>query len=134
MAIGIVSFGLLSVAGLLPVALKTVKDSAVEVSMANIAQQVRSELVQASFDGISSNFGGKIFFYSAEGVKTNETGAYFSAKFEVNSPVAPGASVNYVNNAKSVKVAVSYPFGVPAAGQQTNTFAILAAKQMAGSW
>lgn len=131
LAIGIVAFGLLSVTGLLPVALKTVKDSSAQVSMANIALQVRSEIVQTPF---TNNLDGVSFFYDQEGSKTNADKGYFSASLAVNTPSVPGVdSTSYGSNAKSVTVTVRYPQGVPSAGQKTNVFSILAAKQSTGS-
>ncbi|CAN5761625.1 hypothetical protein BH09VER1_BH09VER1_13300 [soil metagenome] len=131
LAIGIVSFGLLSVTGLLPVALKTVKDSSAQVSIANIALQVRAEIVQTPF---SSNLDGAAFFYDQEGTKTNVDKSYYGATLAVSTPSLPGVdSTSYASNAKSVTVTVRYPQGVPAAAQRTNVFSILAAKQSAGS-
>lgn len=135
MAIGIVSFCVLAILGLLPVGLSTLQDSACQQGTADVSKQISSQLQQISFNPTNAfniqNLANTTNFYTRDGIPTNNTAAYFRASFTVGAASLNNSTVSTfdTNSGQSVTVTLSYPANAPAAGQKSNIFAIFAAKQ-----
>lgn len=136
MALGLVSFALASIMALLPIGLRTVQDSMGQTVRASIAQQIRGELQQISFNsnsGSSYNIDSlstQVSYYTLEGVKTtsDDVDAYYVATFSVGNGGAPG-TVFDAANARKVTVTLSYPKVAPAATQKKALFSLFSARQ-----
>jgi len=151
MAMAVVSFALVAIAGLMPVGLQSMRDSQNDQAVGTIANQLRGDLQQISFVGTGVGTLGGLpatnYFYTVEGVKTtssptdpNSTGQpYYLASFAisnayVNGSAYAGAAIAPVN-AAVVKVTLAYPYNPSSPSPkttcpQTNTFSLFATKQV----
>ena len=128
MAIGLVSFSMLAILGLLPIGLNTVRQAVAQSGEAGIARQVRATVQQIPLSSVQA-LNGQTFYYNQQGGKVDlPADAYFAATFNVTAPVIPGASTNFPSAAQRVKVALTYPQSAPTAGRQTNVFSLLVAQ------
>jgi hypothetical protein len=127
---------------LLPIGLKSVRESMDQTVSASIAQQIRGELDQASFGtnanntntlNLLSSLPTNTNYYSEEGILLANTSSlsdppYYIATFATN-PVTSSV-VNFTNNnAQMVTVTLSYPFSHPANARSTNIISLLIARQ-----
>lgn len=134
MAVGVMSFAILPLVALLPVGLRTVQDSMDLTVTAGIAQQIRGELQQISFnpnDAVNiNNLHSQVYYYTNEGIKTTpgDPDVYYNATFSVNGVTAASASFTSTN-AQTVTVTLAYPNAIPAARQTKKVFPLLAARQ-----
>ena len=140
-AIGIVSFAVVAIVGMLPIALNTAKDSMLETDAAIIAQRVFAEL-QASTGtnrpvSISAHGDTKAIDLSLDG--TNYLA--FSDTCEVQSSPASEATINDmgvqflgivsvatntgISNLSRVEVSITSPASAPASSRKTNAFVTL---------
>ena len=141
LAIGIVSFAVVAIVGMLPIALNTAKDSMLETDAAIIAQRVFAEL-QASTGtnrpvSISAHGDTKAIDLSSDG--TNYLA--FSDTWEVQSSPASEAPINDmgvqflgivsvatntgISNLSRVEVSITSPASAPASSRKTNAFVTL---------
>lgn len=129
MAIGLVSFSLLAILGLLPIGLGTVREAIAQSAEAGIARQLRSAVQQVPLLSVQA-LDGETFLYNRQGMKVDAASqdAYFEATLDVAPPVITGASTNFPSAAQVVKVDLAYPHAAPAAGRQTNSFSLLVAR------
>ena len=131
MAIGITSFSMLVILGLLPVGLNAVQRTTVQVGETEIARQVRADLEQLPLTGTTDSIqalNGTTYYYSQQGTKLpSAAGAYFGATFAVGGPTVPGAPTSFGNSAQNVTVTLSFPQGIAASAQQHAYFSFLAA-------
>lgn len=142
MAIGVVAFALVAIAGTLPVGLQTMRDSQNDQASATIQSQLRGEFEQISFSTNATvpirieNLSSSVNYYTVEGVKTvlNDPSlpAYYRAQFAVtnagvNGRGYDGTDINKPQNSAVVTVILSSPAPVFA---QTNRFSIFVTKQM----
>lgn len=134
LAIGITSFALIATLGLLPVGLNSLQESTIQTAAANIANQLRGELQQISFNTNSSfnvhTLASTPYYFTKEGTKGNENNCYFEATFDPTDGLVGGASFE-VSNAQNIRVSLSYPHGVPEANRKTLSFSLFAARQSA---
>jgi len=135
LAIGVVSFAMMAMVGVLPIGLRSAQESHSQVAMANIARQLQGELQQISFRSDSTNpltissLTNTPLYYTLEGMKTASVAdSYYLAHFDVSSAKAPGSSFS-ASNARTVTVTLSYPQSAPAANRQQSVFSLLLAKQ-----
>jgi uncharacterized protein (TIGR02598 family) len=86
LALGIITFGLIAVMGLLPTGIKLTKQSADEVAAVNIMTGISAKLQKA---GSTASSGTE--YYNADGVVTTLAYATYAAKWVVrtNNPVPP---------------------------------------------
>lgn len=146
LAMGIVTFSMMVIVGLLPVGLQSMQDSSVQYGMASIRQQISSELQEMPFIASDSNPGysitalsdsgnARIDYFTRDGVKTTATATgmntypYYAATYSTNDPAIPGATSSYPSNLQMVKVTISYPYQAPQSSRQTNVLSFLVAKQ-----
>lgn len=134
LAIGVVSFAMMAVLGILPVGLKSAQESRGQVATANISRQLQGELQQLSFqsngtDAISvQTLADNPFYFTTEGTRTNESGAYYIASFQVNGASLPGLAFD-PSQARRVTVTLTYPKEAPVENRQRTVFSLLLAKQ-----
>jgi len=67
LAIGIISFSLLTVLGLMPVGLTTLRQATEQTIESQIVQKIGSEAQLTSYSKLASSFSGKTFYYSDQG-------------------------------------------------------------------
>jgi uncharacterized protein (TIGR02598 family) len=131
LSIGIASFALITILGLIPVGMNTLSESVAQTAVANISNQLRGEFQQISF---STNAAFNIqhlkstsYYYTHDGFKSNQQGCYYEAKFDLSNGKVGGASFD-TSTAQSIKVTLTYPFDAPAAGKKTIVFSLFAAR------
>jgi uncharacterized protein (TIGR02598 family) len=132
-AVGIVTYSMLAILGVLSVGLRTMNDSSTQYGTTTIAQQIISELQLMPFSSSSNSsysiatIGGRQDYYTIEGAKTdNRMDSYFTVTFATNSPAIPGGTSSYGSSAQIVTATLIYPTQAP---QQTNVLSFLTAKQ-----
>lgn len=141
LALGVVSFSLLTVIGTLPVGLETVQEAKVQAAKANISRELRSEFQQISYKTDTGSIPAALaalnstnYYYSQEGmmVAGSEGSAYYKATFSVGTGTvaAPESTFEYQqNNANNITVTLSYPLSAPEANRKKTIFTLFAAKQ-----
>ena len=143
MALGIVAFAMLSIVGLLPLGLDTVKESMNQTVTASIAQEIRGELRQISFlstntyniDALCAQTYAQ--YYTMDGIKTtaSDAEAFYKAAFaNLASETAAGATFAPAKpedpyNAKNITVTLSYPLNAPETKRKNIVFSLFIAKQ-----
>jgi uncharacterized protein (TIGR02598 family) len=134
LSLAIVSFALFPMVALLPVGLQTVHDSMDQTVSASIAQQIRGELQQVSFNSNDSyninTLLSQVNYYTTEGIKTtlDAADAYYKASFSISGATA-ASSTFASNNAQAVTVTLAYPTAIPPAAQKKITFTLFTARQ-----
>ncbi len=104
MAIGIISFALLTMIGLMPAGLGALRDSTQQSINAQILQQISSGLVVKSFESRTdfSGFGGTNLYFDQEAQPlANSSGARYRAAVTAQHPCLPGVSGADVQNLAS---------------------------------
>ncbi|HEX4084591.1 MAG TPA: hypothetical protein VHY22_06770 [Chthoniobacteraceae bacterium] len=147
LALGVVSFSLMTILAVIPVGLQTVQDSRVEYGMATITQQISSQLQGMPFTSSTSNptnaldsIDGTSTYYTRDGVVTGATATgttaapFFVATFSTTGtsgtlPIPGTNGVTYPENLQLVKASVSYPYMAPAAARKCNVLSFCIAKQ-----
>ncbi len=82
LALGVVSFGLISLMGLLTVGLKTFHEAMGATTKAEIAQRLANQLQLASYSAISTNTTASYYYFTEEGLATNASGGIYSARID----------------------------------------------------
>ncbi len=135
MALGIVSFVLIPIIGLLPMGLATIQASENQTVTAGIAQQIRGQLQELPFSSVSA-LSQTPCYYTNEGVRTaNSSGSYYEVTFALakggtGDTYIPGGGGSYYDNnnaAQTVIATIAYPVG--ASSQKSSVFSFLVAKQ-----
>jgi uncharacterized protein (TIGR02598 family) len=136
LAIGLAVFSALVVLGLLPVGMRSLQDSAIQQGLGSIARQIRGDLQQIPFVANVTNpaygldgIGQQEFYYTREGVRTEEPGGYFRASFALGDADFPGATATLGESAKLVRVTVNYPLAAPETAQQQEIISLFVARQ-----
>jgi len=99
LALGVASFGLISMLGLLTIGLKTFHDAINTTTEAEITQQIANQLELANYSTISTNTTSTYYYFTQEGIATNADSAIYSAA--VSAPVkltVPGGNSAYSTN------------------------------------
>lgn len=98
LAIGIVSFSLLAVLGLMPVGLSTLRQATEQTVESQIVQKLGGEASLTSFSKIGANFSGRTFYYDDQGryltnsPATVPTSARYWAFVSLSNSIYPGSS------------------------------------------
>lgn len=133
MAIGIVSFGVLSLLALLPSGLQSVRDSANEAAMSAIVRSVRGELNQASFGDVVNTLPAQTWYFNEAGNRLEatapETDRFFKISFDSSFPAAAGAADAFEESLRVFTLTIRYPAFAVAADQTTKTVTLLTARQ-----
>jgi len=135
LAVGVVSFALLSIVAMVPVGLMSVHNAQVLQATGNITDQLRGQVqllsfVPANTDSIQ-NLNNTTYYYTSDGMLTNAAGAYYNALITTGTAglgtTAPVVDAKFnATNAQSILVTLTYP---PGALNQTITFSFLVARQ-----
>jgi uncharacterized protein (TIGR02598 family) len=130
-ALGLVSFSMLAIVGLLPVGLKTFRDSRVETTLGGIQRQMRGEVEAVPFAMLTNgSFTAGKYYFSDEGtLLPGSSQAYYEVSTELANTSAPGLAATADTSIRTLKVSVVSPFGLPATAQKTNSFSIVVANQ-----
>jgi uncharacterized protein (TIGR02598 family) len=111
MAIGVVSFAMLSTLGTFGVGLNMIQDAKSEMTHAQIISQVSSTVLQTPFNNLESYASDGPFYFDETGrQQTLNTGALYTAALVVtpgSSSTFPGASTDLAFSAKRVLITVS---------------------------
>ncbi len=122
LSLGLVSFALVAMLGLLPTGLTTLRASMSQTVEAQILQSIASRAVISSFTNISAN----TLYFDDEGLPVTSAGAaYYTASLAPGPATFPGCAnaVALDDSLKNVKVnLVARPN--PAAAGRTNYFSI----------
>lgn len=105
-ALGIISFALLAMIGVMPAGLGSLRDSTQQSINAQILQQISSGLVVNSFANRAdfSVFSGTNLYFDGEAqLLANSSGARYKAAITAQNPNLPGVATNDVNLAASLK-------------------------------
>ncbi len=141
LAIGIVSFAVVAIVGMLPIALNTAKDSMLETDAAIIAQRVFAEL-QASTGtnrpvSISAHGDTKAIDMSSDGTNylafgdTCEVQSSPSSEAPITDMavqflgIVSVATNTGISNLSRVEVSITSPASAPASSRKTNAFVTL---------
>lgn len=102
MAIGIVSFAILSVLGTMSVGLSTVRDAKKDTASAQIAAQIGSGMSQTPFASLAAFAAGGPYFFDDGGKRLDGfQAASFSATVEAVSSAYPGAPSDVLTTSAS---------------------------------
>ena len=109
LALGIVSFAMVSIFGTLSVGLNTIHDAGVDMTSAQIIAQVSSTLQQTPFDQLETYAQNSLYFDLAGRQLTTVTNALYRVDLAVSLSGAstyPGAPNGLGTSAKSVQISV----------------------------
>ncbi len=111
LAIGIVSFVVVSILGTFSVGLTTIHDAKNDMSHAQIVAQISSTVLQTPFDQVDAYASAGPYYYDQTGRQlTSVTGALYSVKLVVvpgGTATYPGAASTLSSSAKTVQITVS---------------------------
>lgn len=113
-ALGIVSFSLLAIIGLVGSGLANVRESATDAAIASIIQQVRAELSQPNFSGQVNAPGFNLEFNKSGGLLDNASASpsledepFYRVTFETSTPTIPGGSASIAASASMVTINIA---------------------------
>ena len=109
LAIGVFSFGVLSIVGLMATGLDSTAGSRTNLAIANITRQLRASLQAAPYSSIAS---GTSYSFSYGGYPvTSATGAYYTAVLTPVPPAYPSSGqFSTSTNASIVRMVIMYPY------------------------
>lgn len=105
MALGILSFALLAIIGLLNVGLGAGKSAQIDTVQATVARSVLSSIRTNTL----GNFSGTVSWYTFDGAATNESGAFLRCEVSTNAPPPTVAASNMVTLVLNFQYPVSAP-------------------------
>jgi uncharacterized protein (TIGR02598 family) len=121
LSLGLVSFALVTMLGLLPTGLSTLRASMNQTVEAQILQSIASRAVISSFTNVTAN----TLYFDDEGLPVDSQGAYYTANLAPGDCSFPGSAnaAALTNSLKSLKVGlVARPH--PTAVGRTNFYTI----------
>jgi len=123
MALGIVSFGLLSVMGLMPVGLSTLRNAMDQTVEGQIVQKVSGRFLLTPFSKLQTDYAaGTNFYFDQEGEEVAQSNATYEVKAKKpTGAVYPGASEESTNSLCMIPVEVKR-LGSSSAGNSFNVF------------
>jgi uncharacterized protein (TIGR02598 family) len=128
LALGIISFALLTVAGLMPVGLGTMRQAMDNTEESQIIRTISGEVLMTPFSELDTNFAGKTFYFDDEGtLLTNSpanapAGTRYWATTSLANPSYPGSTNDVLTNSIStVKLQILTAGSATAALKSTNT-------------
>ena len=108
LAMGVASFGLISMMGLLTVGLKTAKEAISATTETAIAQQMANQLQVANYSSIKGLASDTVHYFTQEGIEQpTSTGAIYTATVKIpKALVVPGATEATSLNTKTFVVEI----------------------------
>lgn len=133
LAMGLVSFGLLTILGIMPVGMNTLRQAAEQTVESQIVQKIGGEAALTSFGQLGPNFSGKTFYYDDQGrFLTNDGAAPAATRYwvkpSITNSIYPGSgnaptATPVTESIKAVRIEImSGPSA--AAFKGTNTYTI----------
>jgi len=134
MAVGLVSFAVIAVIGLMPVGMAALHRAMDSTEEAQIVRQIGAQAVLTPYSQLNPNFSGSTFYYDQDGMfLTNSTAtqpvappaaARYWAATTVTTPVFPGSSgaSGLINSLSTVHIALMSGAGTTA--NSTNSYNI----------
>lgn len=122
-AIGVVSFSLLAIMGLVPVGLTTLRAAMDQTVESQIVQAIGSEALLTPFGQLTNSFAGKVSYYNEEGTLTGDRNlARYEVATSLTNAVYPGSTnaAQLSSGLQSLRVKIVRLQGVTA----TNNFSI----------
>jgi uncharacterized protein (TIGR02598 family) len=106
LALAVVSFGMISMLGLLTAGLQTFHDAINATTEAEITQQLANQLQLASYANLTTN-GASTNYFTQEGVLTNATSYVYEATVSPPAKLTvPGGSTSYPTNTLTFIISV----------------------------
>ncbi len=106
LALGVASFGLISMLGLLSVGLRTAHDAISTTTETEICQQLANQLQLSNYSTISTS-GPTTYYFTQEGFATNQANAVYTATVSAPTTLtAPGNTPANSANMKSVVISI----------------------------
>lgn len=117
LALGVVSFAMVSMLGVMSVGLTTVKDASDQTMHAQIISRVSSSVLQTPFDDIDNYVGRSPLYFDREGaVVASGADSIYRANLQLATHAGyPGAPTDLGNSARIVQIEVKT---VPPGGEQ----------------
>lgn len=128
LAIGVISFCLLAVLGLMPVGLSTMRQAMDATIETQIVRQISGEALLTPFSQLGTTFSNKTFYFDAEGIE--ETGASdktrYSAVTSLTNTAYPGSgdATGITNSISTLRLDLVTAPNVNAKLKTTNTYNI----------
>ncbi len=106
MALGIVSFAVIGIMGLLPTGLSSLRSAMNQTVEAQIVRSVGSQSVVAAFTNLASLT--NLAYFDEEGLPTESAKAHYTTRVSPSAPVFPGASNvdNLTNSLVALKIEI----------------------------
>jgi uncharacterized protein (TIGR02598 family) len=96
LAMGIISFSLLTILGLLPVGLNVLKEAGDVSTRARIVQKLHGEILLMPFGKLEDQFGDRTLYFDEAGERVAETdissAALYKVETQLTSPLYPNSS------------------------------------------
>lgn len=126
-ALGIISFGLLAVIGLMPVGLNTMRDAMDDTAEALIANQITGQALLTSFDELENSFDGTKFYFDDEGQPLDGENNFtrYRVITQIKDPTFPGsgtAPAPVADHLKILEVTIVSSAVANAKNAETNYF------------
>lgn len=131
LAIGVVSFGLLAVLGLMPVGLTTMRQAMDNSIETQIAKQIGGEALLTPFSTLVTNFAGKTFYYDEQGTRqtaSSDKTRYWASTTLTNTGFPGSANIPsatpLTNSVLTLRLDLVTAASASAKNRVTNTFNI----------
>ena len=108
-ALAIVTFAVVSVMGLLPTGLTTMRTATDQTTVAQIAREISAEVLLTPFGELDSYISAHgTRYFDSEGGRTDDPAAYFRIETSLAASEFPGsaASVNLSSNVRCVRIKI----------------------------
>ncbi len=108
-ALGIVTFAVVSVMGLLPMGLNVMREAADQTAVAQITREISADLLLTPFSELDAYIGAHgTRHFDADGVRTDDSSAYFRADASLAPSEFPGSasSANLNSNVRCVRIQI----------------------------
>lgn len=114
LAIGVMSFALLALFGVMPVGMATLRDAMDRTTESQIVRQIGATALLMPYSDLSKELSGKTFYYDQEGTLLTQSpaarpeGTRYSAQATLQAPSFPGSSsaTNLTASLWSVRIAL----------------------------
>jgi len=107
LAMGVVSFAMISMMGLLTMGLKTYHDAINATTESEITQQLANQLELAKYSSISTSTTSN-YYFTQEGISTNAANAIYSATVSAPAKLnVPGGSASFPTNTLTFIISIS---------------------------
>jgi uncharacterized protein (TIGR02598 family) len=130
LAIGVISFALLALLGVMPVGMATLRDAMDRTTESQIIRQIGATALLTSYTNLPTQFSGTTFYYDQEGTLLGQSpagrpeGTRYSAQATLQSPNFPGSSTATNITASLWSVHIALKTGPSASTASTNHYNI----------